>query len=257
MTALVGIYCKNGIVVASDSALTINGMIEQNYSKKLVVDSTNNLITAFSCSDLGFAQRYRNKLSKKWSTLPRDIDEKINELSAIGLQEFYETHFPQHKLDVPISFLIGFVHQDKHYLVGLPEGDFQPISYDTDHWYCTLGSGAEIITPFIGFIRKIYWKDEPPTVAQAIFHAYICLKLAVEINAGGVNGEIHIGIIEKDEKTGQYNAKKQDENDMAYNDQMHDAAIDYFANFSKDFEEQKNAKPIPQPTQPIKTSKKV
>ncbi len=254
MTALVGIYCKNGIVIASDSALTVNGIIEQIYSNKLVVDPARQLITAFSCSDLGFAQRYRNKIVKEWDTPAKDIEEKINNLSRIGLEEFYDTHYPQHKLKVPASFLIGFVQDGEHYLIGLPEGGFQPVRYDQYHWYCTIGSGSEIIAPLIGFIREIYWQNGAPNIAQAIFHAYMCLHLAIKINTGGVNGDIHIGVIQRDEKTGQYTTKKQDDYDMLNNKSMHEAAMSYYGNFLE--WAKTNFEPIPKLVKPKKKSQK-
>src|SRR5262249_21010941 len=58
--------------------------------------------------------------------------------------------------------------------------------------FVSIGSGQIIADPFLAFIRRLFWKDEPPSIEQGVFAAVWAIQHAIETNAGGVGPPIQI-----------------------------------------------------------------
>jgi 20S proteasome alpha/beta subunit len=251
VTVVVGIYCDNGIVIASDSALTINGVIEQSYPKKIACLEPN-LVVGFA-GDLGFAQRYRQVLTDIWN--PQTIREiesipthKIINLFCIGgINEYLSTQQSGVQVNIPTSFIIGFAHNGEHKLIVLQNGAFQPVVINKNLPFVSVGSGSYITDTFLGFARKVFWQgQEIPSLPTGIFSAIMALNLAVDINSGGINAPIHVAVLQKN-ANGQYSCNKLNDDEVDQHQENCKAAINHFASYPHTFDRDTESVPeIPQ-----------
>lgn len=58
------------------------------------------------------------------------------------------------------------------------------------------GSGQAIADPFLTFLRRIFWHDQPPTVSSGIFAVTWTLHQAIEVSPGGLSGPIEIAVVD-------------------------------------------------------------
>lgn len=252
MTVVVGIYCEDGIVIAGDSALTINQVIEQTYPKKLACLEPN-LIIGFA-GDLGFAQRYRQVVTNFWnnSTIQNletyETYQVINEFCRNGINEFLHTHKSDAPVNIPTLFLIGFVHKGKHNLVVYPGGDFQPMVLNHNLPFFSIGSGHFITNTFLGFAKQVFWQGNiVPSLSRGIFSAVMALNLAIDINAGGINKPLHVAVIQKCHDV--YICKKLSDGEISYHQENCNEALKYFSSYEHIFDNVNGAADIPQISQ--------
>ncbi|MDD5094685.1 MAG: hypothetical protein PHV74_09945 [Dehalococcoidia bacterium] len=205
MTSIVGIICKDGVVIGADSSATFDdGQIrtmEQPTEKLEVIGS--HVIVA-GTGQIGLGQRFCAIVQKTWEAkgFQKSAIDVSRSLSKSTIQDFAETQARPGNYGA----LVAFPCERKYHLCEFSVRDFQP-ELKTDHlWYCSMGSAQIITDPFLAFIREIFWKDGRPEVPEAIFAATWTLDHAIKINAGGVNGPIRIAVLEKG-KDSQFEAR--------------------------------------------------
>ena len=59
-----------------------------------------------------------------------------------------------------------------------------------------IGSGQAIVDPFLGMMRKVFWPKSPPTLALGVFCVAWALEHAIELNPGGINAPMQVGILQ-------------------------------------------------------------
>ncbi|MFM7631048.1 MAG: hypothetical protein ACKO43_04470 [Alphaproteobacteria bacterium] len=250
MTVVVGIYCRDGVVIAADSALTINRSYEEAYLKKIAC-LADDLVVGFA-GDLGFAQRFRQIAKDVWDDpdrgqIPSDDFHKIIEsFSTNGILEFLKYVRPTDAIDISSAFVIGFAHAARHHLCMLPYGNFQPIVINENLPFCSLGSGHYLTNPFLSFIKKVFWSGEPClALPVGIFSAVMAMNLAVELNAGGINAPIHIAVLER--KNNIYTCRKLHEDELSTHQENCREALNYFSKYPHFFDREniENAPYIP------------
>ena len=202
MTALVGIRCKDGVVIGADGSATFGDgqhrTIEQPAKKIEIID--NHVIVAGS-GYVGHAQRFCHVVRNLW----RDQQFKGKDaiaigkmLSQTGIKDFKETGVTQ----LNYSALVAYSAKEGMSLCELPSAEgFQPEIKMTDgNWWVAAGSGQTILDPLLAFFRSIYWREEAPTLRGGIFTALWALLHACEVNPGGINEPISIAILEHGKK---------------------------------------------------------
>ena len=202
MTALVGIRCKNGVVIGADGSATfVHGQqrtIEQPAKKIEIID--NHVIVA-GTGYVGHAQRFCHVVQRLWkggSFKNKDAIEIGKMLSQSGIQDFQDTGLTQ----LDFSALVAYSAKDGMSLCELPSvAGFQPEIKTLDGiWWVAAGSGQPILDPLLAFFRSIFWKEELPTLRGGIFTALWALLHACEVNPGGINEPISIAILEHGKK---------------------------------------------------------
>jgi hypothetical protein len=92
--------------------------------------------------------------------------------------------------------------------------DFQP-EFKTDSiWFVSMGCGQPITDPFLGLMRRVFWKDGLPGVTDAIFVAVWTLQHAIDLNTGGINGPIQMAVIRRDKGNGHFLAQLLSDSDL-------------------------------------------
>lgn len=233
MTSIVALRCSDGVVVGSDSAVTLGGgggqlnTIEQHTGQKVRLIGEDIILTG--TGSLGLMQRFYAAVSRKHAAgklneVPSGI-EFAKKLCDIGLRDFQSTHLTE----INFSAYVAFMSNGEPHLCELDGGDhFQPeMKEPLDLWYVSGGVGQQITDPFLALLREVFWPDGPPNLRGGIFTALWALKHACEINAGGVGYPLHIATL--DSRTGK--ARILSEEELAEHENMVQAASTHLGAF--------------------------
>jgi hypothetical protein len=215
MTAIVGIRCKDGVVIGADSSATFGDghalrTIEQQTGHKLEIIAEKLIVAGTGY--VGHQQRFCEVARKLWT------DKALKDVSAIqgakvlasaGINDFAQTTPAPHlATGVPYAALVAYPAGGQPCLCELPgRAGFQPeVKQPDDLWFASAGSGQPITDPFLAMLREVFWHDGPPNVQGGIFTAYWALKHACDLNPGGIKEPIDIAVLEF--KKGQLEARK-------------------------------------------------
>jgi len=214
MTAIVGVLCRDGLVIGTDSSATFgSGMgdrtIEQPTEKLKIYSEA---IIVAGTGQVGLGQRFGYIIEKAYS-------EKVffgtqhytgvgTELCKRTLMDFSSTGVRPGQYGALVGFALG----EKPCLCEFPVSDFQPEFKTETMWYCSMGSGQPITDPFLALMREFFWEHGSPTVQDATFAVTWALDHAVKINPGGINGPVRIAVLEKRE--GKFRARLLDDDDL-------------------------------------------
>ncbi len=206
MTLVIGIKCRNGIVVGADSMATLGGPVnvQQSNSKIRVYDE--NVIVGISGSH-GMSQIELDSLEGHWQTAV--VNKSKNDAKLFISQTAFAATLPY--INLSKNLLIGQV--DQNLLTGLLVAApicKEPVllSYneqksvmeaDDSIFFLSQGSGTPMATPFLKFIDRIIWNGEPPqTIVDGVFGVLWALHHVIETNATmGVGGDANIAVLEK------------------------------------------------------------
>jgi hypothetical protein len=257
MTSIVGIRCRDGVVIAADSSATLGvgartRTIEQPTERKIEI--IGDKIIVAGTGSIGHSQRFvaiANRLfaDKKFMNGSALAIGKM--LSHHGLKEFGET-FVQ---ILDYAAFVAFEAEGQPVLCELPRGAmtqneptaFQPEIKDLgDLWFTSAGSGQHITDSFLALFKEIFWKDGPPNVRGGIFTALWALRHACEVNPGGIKEPVRIAVLAR-EKKGMLRARRLDKDQIAEHENMVTAATEHMRGFLDVLEGRTEASDLPQP----------
>lgn len=195
MTVLVGILCKDGVVIGADSAATFTAgqtrTIEQATKKIEIVDGR---VIVASSGPGGLGQRFAVIVEQahKEKLFTKPAIEVGKTLSASAIKDFSSTMAPKGNFGA----LVAFACQQKPCLVEFGSTDFQPELKTSNIWYVSMGSGQMIADPFLGLMRQAFWDDGVPSCKDAEFVVTWILSQAIKLNPGGVNGPMQLAVLQ-------------------------------------------------------------
>jgi len=147
VTAIVGIRCKDGVVIGADSSATFgdgggNRFIEQSTRKKIEIIGENIIVAGTGA--VGHMQRF-SAVTKKWwdsKSFSGKPEIEIGKMSAsAGIADFHQTHAMN---NLEFAAMVAYPANDQPSLCELPGGRglFQPeIKKVDDLWFASTGSG--------------------------------------------------------------------------------------------------------------------
>ena len=217
MTVLVGIKCKDGVVIGADSSATMGQAphlrtIEQKIDKIQVVGDR---VIVAGTGQVGLGQRFNAVVQSVWQHKDKPFNKPPLEVGKIlaqhAINDFQSTSVPKGEFGALVAFPTG----NQSCLCEFAVNDFQPeLKTDDSLWYVSMGSGQPITDPFLGFMRRVFWKDDLPSSQDGIFAVTWALQHAIEINPGGINEPMQIAVLGPDKK-GRLSAKLLDESELA------------------------------------------
>lgn len=230
MTIIIGLLCQDGVVIGTDSSATFASgntrTIEQQIKKVCVID--NHLIVA-GTGQVGLGQRFQAIVEQYWNEKKFRDKSTINtvkELSALGIKDFASTNVKMGQYGA----LLAFAADGTFSLCEFALNDFQPELKTTDSlWYVSMGSGQPITDPFLGLMRKVFWRNKPPRINEGIFAVYWALEHTIELNPGGINGPIQLGVLTKNNKG--FSARLLDEGELSEHSDNAKGAIDHLSKY--------------------------
>ncbi len=196
MTVLLGLMCQDGVVIGSDSSATFGAgtvsTIEQPVKKISIIE--NSIIVA-GTGQVGLGQRFRTVVQDLWDrhifSKEKSYIDIGKQLCASGISDFSFTRANQGAYGA----LVAFPYRDKPYLCELSITDFQPEFKDTNMWYVSMGSGQPITDPFLGLMRRVFWKNTIPRLNEGVFAVSWALEHAIDVNPGGIKGPQQIAVL--------------------------------------------------------------
>ena len=212
MTAVVGILCKDGVVLGTDSSMTLVAgqyrTIEQSTEKLNLIKER---IIIAGTGNMGHGQRFQSIIEKAWegnsfekTRLPVDI---CRDISRDTVLDYKQTESRRDCYGALMAVPVG----RKPVLCEFSIDLFQPTLYTSDMWFCSMGITQPITDPFLALMREIYWPESQPTVREAGLAVTWALDHAIAVNPGGVNGPAQIAVLERGDKDFQARRMRQDE----------------------------------------------
>lgn len=199
MTLIIGIKCKDGIVMASDGAATWGSMGQstaQQPTKKLNV--LRDKIVIGVSGPVGLGQLLTGGMETMWDK--GDLSGKRPyEAMALISKMFREYIVPELQVAQVARNAIGnagLTSAISATLVALPVSKklclFQfdqqgaPEQATPELPFVCIGSGQSIADPFLALLKRVFWSDHQPTIGEGLFAAVWTLDHAIKVNAGGV-----------------------------------------------------------------------
>jgi hypothetical protein len=208
MTLIVGILCKESVVLASDSAATFASgaipTIGQQEMRKLRRLNENLLYS--STGAVGISQLVSQKLKSLWEnkafsglTAAEAVMDKIGKEIVNLIGPYLQTANLQRSLtgDASSSLcksIVALPVQNKPCLFSF---DFNgaPEQSTPDLPFISLGSGQPIADPFLALLRRLLWSGREPSLAEGRLAAVWTIEHVRRTNPGGVAGDIQLAAL--------------------------------------------------------------
>jgi 20S proteasome alpha/beta subunit len=254
MTILVGVRCRDGIIIGADSRATFGAggihTIEQDMQK---IDIIGNDVIVACTGSVGLAQRFVHEVhqARSSSTFLRQHKQMTaSSFCKLGVNNFSSTMLSAHHPDWKPHFGIGALtafpgHDGELCLCEFETGSFQPEFKNDRLWYCAMGSGQLIADTVLGFFREVFWKDGPPTsISDGVFAVVWTLQQVISLNPGGVGGDPNIAVLRKD-NSGNAQATMLSIDEIEEHRNSVEAAIDALRNYKSNLQNTLLAPTVP------------
>ena len=204
MTALVGMFCQDGVVIGADSAVTHAGpgghTIERHAYRK--IDIAGKTIIA-GTGQTGLHQRFHRIAKDHLSPHTRkkkggDEIPICRDLAGKALKDFSVTVWKPGQYAAVVAFPIG----DRHVLCEYEAPHFLPDVKSQQNWFCSLGSSQAITDSMLAFFSDVFWAGSQPKLNDGILATTWTLDHAVAFNPGGVGGDVQIAVLERRKRSG-------------------------------------------------------
>jgi len=211
MTLIVGIRCSDGVVLGSDSAATNVTSTGERTSMQPTdkLDIISDKIIIGVSGQVGLAQLFKSEIEKLWNDkglAGAEISDARLKLSEVLRKHLYIEFQAVKQAPGPLQnlFTQGVLSQT---LIALPIKK-QPIlleftamgsSEEKNERLPTvaIGCAQQIVDPFLACLRRIFWKDRLPTLAEGKLAASWALDYSIQAAPGGVGPPIKLVTLEK------------------------------------------------------------
>lgn len=207
MTLIIGIKCKDAIVVGADGAATLGNTVGlqtalQPVTKLEIIGSE--IVFGLS-GPIGLGQLHLDRIEKAApqlrnldgpaacrrirSELLQDVKVSL-EVAALAGQVMGANS----RLDVIHQTLVALATKGKLSLIQL---DYQCTpEMASDHIpFVAIGSGQAIADPFLAFLRHIFWRDQLPSLSEASFAVMWTLTHTIRIAPAGIANPIQMAVL--------------------------------------------------------------
>ncbi len=200
MTALVGILCRDGVVIGSDSSSTFgvspNFRTIEQITKKIQIIGDRVIVAG--TGEVGLGQRFCYLVHSCWEGeghskfRQQAIIAMVTAFAKVGIDDFAKTGVQRGSY----GSLMAFPCEKRLNLCEFATATFQPEMKTPDMWFVSMGSGQPITDPFLALLRRVFWPKAQPSVKEAIFAVVWTLEHVIELNPGGIQGPPQIAVLE-------------------------------------------------------------
>jgi 20S proteasome alpha/beta subunit len=216
MTLLVGILCRDGVVIATDSAATYGNertqTIGQQKVTKLFKLDTNPPILYCSTGAVGIGQMLSNSIENGWKAnnfknvkSPEEMMARLGQAICGQVQHYLQTgvFLQQSGMPPAASYCKSMIAMCVEREPCLFSFDFNgaPERATTDLSFLSLGSGQAIADPFLAFLKRILWSDGLLPLSEGRLVATWVMEHVKRTNPGGVGGNIQLATLDKATKS--------------------------------------------------------
>lgn len=217
MTVLVELYCTDGVVIGADSVATFaHGPIPTISQHTTKIEIIEDKLIVATTGSVGLSQRLDYHVAEEWREkgFQKGVHPVSTNISRRTLGDFQDTGVPRHsQLGWQFGALLAAPIGDKQCLIEYDTVNFQPEQKTETLLFVSMGSDQPIADPFLGFIRRVLWNNEVPTLREGIFGALWALEHTIILTPGMVGGPPQLAILERAEK-GKWHARKLNDDDL-------------------------------------------
>ncbi len=208
MTLIVGILCKDGVVLASDSAATFGSAVQPTIGQQEMrkLRRLNDPILYTNTGAIGISQLIADKLKSLWEAKtfsnyqsPETVMDKIGKEIVQLVGPYLQTANLQRPLvgDASSSLCKSLVAMPVNQKPCLFNFDYNgaPERSTPDLPFIALGSGQPIADPFLAFLHRLLWRDREPTLAEGRLAAVWTIEHVRRTNPGGVGGSVQLATL--------------------------------------------------------------
>lgn len=214
MTAIIGVLCTDGVVIGTDSAVTLTAgefrTTEHPFDK---LDLIGEHVILAGTGFVGFGQRFAQIVQGHWDLRLFGDQAPMDTCMALCKKMMDNLQATHAKLG-KYGALLAFAANRKHHLCEFDSAFFQPELKTERLWYVSLGITQPMTDAFLGFIRDVYWREGPPKLQQGIFVVNWTLQHAIALNPGGVNGPPRIAVLDYGGDKGKPRARRLTEQEL-------------------------------------------
>ena len=212
MTLIIGIKCKDGIVMGSDGAATLGTMGQSTIVQPVrKLETISNTIILGVSGPVGIGQIFKGVIKKLWEEDKfhgkKESYEAMEFLSK-SLWEHLKPEFQKASIAKSVIDNIALISTICSVLIAIPISKklclFQfnqqcsPEEATDNLPFVSIGSGQKIADPFLAFLRRIFWPNELPSLEDGILTVLWTLEHAIRTNPGGVSDPKQIITIKKE-----------------------------------------------------------
>ncbi|GEO39339.1 hypothetical protein SAE02_34870 [Skermanella aerolata] len=218
MTIAIGLFCTDGLVIATDSAITIathDGATTEMKAPKIFY-LMDDVIFAYSGNSI-VAERIRRRLASflpAWleeSTTADDLGDRI----CTGLEKMFSKYVTDPLKGIDCTIMLGIIFKGAPELI-LFSGGFRPQFYSKDYFYVAHGSGKQFADPFMSFLQNTC-DFRTLKVENGRLLSYWIIDHVIETNTGGVRGPIQLQYFLKRDGSAGYDHLSIDDTDQYEN----------------------------------------
>jgi len=269
MTLVIGIKCKDGIVMGADGAATLGAMGQRTILQPMhKLEILSNKVIFSTSGPVGLGQRFKGEIQKAWDSKRDDGKKTFSEIKSFEAMTILRAAMWKHaEMELRVATVaqgaIGPTARESaisQTIIAMPiskkpclfhfDQQCSPEEVTEDLPFVSIGSGQSIADPFLAFLRRIFWEDKVPSVADGILVALWTLRHTIAINPGGVAEPIQIVILEN--KDGNWQARELLKAELQEHSQAIDAAENSLRGFRSTIRNQgeeieKEPSKIPEP----------
>ena len=219
MTLLVGILCKDGVVVAADRQVS-----EANIgmpTRKIDILGSNSVFAA--SGDVSVGQRVRAVLSEWEGKADAKYTEAISTLSPkIAKEALLPSYQVAQAIGMPfenypacISLFASVFKDGVHVACIDPSANFRELEKHSP--FCCLGSGNASGLSFLTFIWSVFFADTSPSLSEGVFAAYWTVQVAIELQSLYVGLGVDVCVLPSENNK---NAEMVSESELRENDEL-------------------------------------
>ncbi|UEM02730.1 hypothetical protein JL101_022540 [Skermanella rosea] len=199
MTVAIGMYCVDGVVIVTDSALTTGGPEQDGATSEMrgpkVHKLNDHAIFAYA-GDYSLAERIRRRIEgllDDWMKEAPDGLELADKISD-DLQCFFEKR-RKDAMHGNASIMLAFEINGCIELVTFG-GQFVPTHYSRGTFYVAMGTGKKIADPAMSFLQ-VACDIKELRVDDAVVLAMLVATQVIIANPGGVRGPLQVQYLKR------------------------------------------------------------
>ncbi|MGC9971908.1 MAG: hypothetical protein ABSE56_15105 [Bryobacteraceae bacterium] len=210
MTLIVGFKCRDGIVVGADGAATLGNIgqrtIQQPVRKLSIID---NCIVGVS-GPIALGQAYVTEIARlsksgRFAKAPSQCLKDIRE----AIWPYAEKEWKAAAVVRPVMGESAAQSAFSTMVVALPIYE-EPSLFQFDHQcspeeatkdlpFISIGNGQGLSDPFLAFLRRLFWPQSLPSLAEGTFAVLWSLEQAIRTTPGGVSKPIQMMTLSRHE----------------------------------------------------------
>lgn len=214
MTLIVGIKCSDGVVIGADGAATLGNSLGQ----RTVIQPVTKLqvirgrIVMGVSGQVGLSQLYCDRVEGLWRDNKLGLEVRLPDVMRLVHNAIYQdaqsaiagaaasVPFLGNNAAAAVAVTASVIALPVGGITGRPEliecnhlGMAEVKT--TDLPYVAIGSGQSLADPFLAFLRRIFWPNSLPKLADGAFATVWTLLHAIKVAPAGISEPIQVATL--------------------------------------------------------------